>query len=643
MVAGGASGAAAAHSSFSGVSAVKWWDDDSLLITHTSGQVTVCLPTAEGMVNLLDKPEILHTPVATSAGFQQNGCKPRAVLIDSTEEALAQRPGEDPPAKAPLHQQFIDAIFTEGQLDSNSDFPFRQSTFRLSLLQSMTPLDVFERAIIDQEYGTATAIAKRYGLCADAIYTTQWEQSEPSEHTIHNFLRKVTDDDYVFYEIERITPHSAAIAHALYRFGVARTPRQPPDGTFTEITAQRRRRYLQWLDRIETYKMVLEWYDSDENIGDGLQPELLRYRDGSLLEIAVELASSGQLDALRGMAIRHYKEIFPHLLSILLCVPVFVDPTAIASLLPKCTSNDEPLHFGFADKPWRSDPDWSENDPFVDPNSDDLAANASTNIQTWIDDEGLDWTAVPTHKPSAADGAAWFKCRVNLVERMGFADHAFSTAAIGVTNGFTQLDTLARDLKGLCAVVYATEATAAETAMLLVDFQKLNPIEKAEALLRGSSVQTFPLDFWGTVVPLLSSNDLHQPDEVISDGDQILATCTVTRVLVHLSVSSLARVHALVCSPVATKLQNKIGKATFASTIIRCVYACTATNETALASAIHDRILRDRPPEVSQELSDLEKVLLAVSKIARYVLIFKPCISFCTESISTLTIPVCDV
>jgi hypothetical protein len=380
-----------------------------------------------------------------------------------------------------------------------------------------------------------------------------------------------------------------------------------------------RRRLLRWLDRGDTYKMALEW-DEDASFDT---TDFSRYRDGSIVDLAVDLAICENFNALKGMAIRHSAEVMPHLLSVLLCVPEYVPPSTFMFLLPKAQQSGK-VEFGLVSKPWRSLPDWSEKE-------DGGAAGDGSDFfpvtqQEALVDDGIEWdfTMIQEDELTTDSGADWFRCRALLAEEAGLADIAFETAALGITNGFAALGPLARDLKGLCAIVYAgkgphfdasNEAPSTCRSIRLADFRAMDPIEKAEALLGGSTKETFSFDFWRTVMPLLDnasnavSNSGVPPLPPSGGGHPI-----VMRVLVHFSMSSLSRVHALMTGPLARKLKEKIGPESFAHIALRCVYSCTATNELVLVEGIHNSALQDAPSALSRELGQLEKLLKAAQK-----------------------------
>ena len=65
-----------------------------------------------------------------------------------------------------------------------------------------------------------------------------------------------------------------------------------------------------------------------------------------------------------------------------------------------------------------------------------------------------------------------------------FAAHR-AVLSLSLSLSLSQLEPLARDLKGLCAVVYGGSTDSEDASMRLDEFQKMSPIDKAEALLKG--------------------------------------------------------------------------------------------------------------------------------------------------------------
>jgi hypothetical protein len=141
-------------------------------------------------------------------------------VVECEAEALSRKPGEDTPAPPSAFESIVASIlggdeFTDagavarvgsgvGGVDASTSsvgamsaaaLPYHRKTFRLSLLQSMTPEELFARKVEAREYGRAAVLAKRFNLCSDPVHIQQWESSaDPSEHAVRNHLRKVTDD-----------------------------------------------------------------------------------------------------------------------------------------------------------------------------------------------------------------------------------------------------------------------------------------------------------------------------------------------------------------------------------------------------------------------------------------------------------------
>lgn len=435
-------------------------------------------------------------------------------------------------------------------------------------------------------------------------------------------------------EAARGSPQTAKAATALYQVALARTPRAAPSTPDPQLAAVRRR-LQQWVDRVGTYNLVLVWDDD----ADFDPAAFLRFRDESVVEIAVGLAEAEQFKALKAVAIRHPTEVMPHLLSVLMCAPEYLDPAAFAFLLPKLAPSGE-VSFGLVGKPWRAVPDWSE--VALESESTDGGAHRPSTLPGFpararegLADEGVGWdfdAGAGSGTLSVETATEWFRSRAMLAEQTGLADVAFATAALGVAHGFVGVEALSLDLQGLCGIVYAASASAsggaAASTLRLADFRAMGPIEKAEALLAGSTLKTFPTDFWKTVRPLLrgaSANDgSGGAGAEVGDGSGGTADGSgesiLMRVLVHFSSASLGRVHALLKdTAVARGLLEEIGAEAVAHIALRCVYACGATDELALVEGIHNAVLRTSPKGLSRELGDLEKLVMAARKFERSV------------------------
>ena len=71
---------------------------------------------------------------------------------------------------------------------------------------STSPEEIFTRKILLEEYGEAIMLAQHYGLDSDPVYRRQWQQSNKSMASIHDYLAKMKKRSEVVRECLETIP-----------------------------------------------------------------------------------------------------------------------------------------------------------------------------------------------------------------------------------------------------------------------------------------------------------------------------------------------------------------------------------------------------------------------------------------------------
>lgn len=581
------------------VISASWWTDDAVLLMRSNGALTVTgLPGLEN--HLGDEAEYFTArtavgpgrPAAAAASGAAAGLA-KAVMVECSTEPIRPKRGEAEARRAAatgcagavarLRDRLYETTAIDALKPPRTCWRVRR-TFRLLQLESMTPTILFARKVREREYGTASAIAKKYGLNTDLMYRTRWTNEKLNKYSVKDLLGKVTDRGYVMGQVFSCSPPDLGTAVELLELGLKSTSikkvfgASAPDAELSELMeaatleqrdlCQKRLELLQRRDRLRMYEVVLGYTD------DEYDPETAsRYLTEPMAERAYDLAADGQFEALRDMIIRHGDDVLPSLFGILFFVPETTDPAEFKSLLPKQGEEDGTTRT-IITRPWRAEPDWVETTPVVS-KLQPVQPGPPTRLASHLTERGaLD--LLDLDPSSAAAATRWYTARAEEVEKIGFADYALKIVGHGMYVGVPGLESLLADLQGFNTIIYDTDAGPLATTLTLEAFQSMSFLERAECMLMNSTDSTYARDLKRLVMPYLNQQPLASRDP---DAHSLLG-----KLLIDASMSSLAKCLAVVQSSAPGSVPQRDSRVIadpceLARITIDCIYACTAPEE----------------------------------------------------------------
>ncbi|XP_071447202.1 NBAS subunit of NRZ tethering complex-like [Hetaerina americana] len=420
--------------------------------------------------------------------------------------------------------------------------------YRLLGLKSTTPEELYARKIDNEEYGEALALAQAYHLDCDLVYQRQWRNSNITLATIHDYLSKVTKRLWVLKECVSRVPDTFDAAEKLLKFGLRETgldvvefliegyeeldlnPTNSPKKTDMQktqvklisnendtedltdeekwdaylhekvkkyITKQElmevvhyRRILLQCMDRLKTYKIILE---DPRNNDDRYNSSFYeKFRSSSVMNITLEFARQGNSASVESMFTYHGDAILDYWLVILSNFPETSDPYEYSSLLPECTPEGKVFSW---DQKLIRDQDWCECDDLIEGNSQVMRDKKSSFLEE--DKDLLKFVS----NPLTSDGlTAWYSERACQIEtRCKMVDYAITLVKLGRERNVKGLEILHSELLTLETLVYEVGMDS----ISLSDVQKKNSLEKAKLLMQKSTESSFVHDIKCLLLPFL--------------------------------------------------------------------------------------------------------------------------------------------
>ena len=204
-----------------------------------------------------------------------------------------------------------------------------------------------------KEFGDALQWARAYGMSTDPVRQAQWLDADVCEHSIDEYLAKVSSDRWVLDECCRRVPDDPETLELLLSFGVAKSrdairaaaapatdAADAADAADALSEADARgynRRLRRYVSRLRTGLALGAvggvTADGDES-GDGFDAEAHRaFRDAELLRVALGMAQRERFGAIGVMVDRCGADLARRLLLVLRAVPETTDPAEYEPLL----------------------------------------------------------------------------------------------------------------------------------------------------------------------------------------------------------------------------------------------------------------------------------------------------------------------
>ena len=212
-----------------------------------------------------------------------------------------------------------------------------------------------------------------------------------------------------------------------------------------------------------------------------LEPISLTLQDflsQSILNIALDFASSANLHALNVVLDVHYSELFPFRFTILDNLPAWVAPEELKSqrLLPE-----------------------------VGEDGNEIGDFRSFHLFDWVPQPSVSPTVVTQNALLSADGLSkWFASRVDSLDSIGALDLQLAWVQHGASLGIPNLDALGEDLSLLSRLIYdANLSPAQHEKWTLASWKKATEGEIVSAYLANSTPSTIVSDVRRLVLPYL--------------------------------------------------------------------------------------------------------------------------------------------
>ena len=212
-----------------------------------------------------------------------------------------------------------------------------------------------------------------------------------------------------------------------------------------------------------------------------LEPISLTLQDflsQSILNIALDFASSANLHALNVVLDVHYSELFPFRFTILDNLPAWVAPEEFKNqrLLPE-----------------------------VGEDGNEIGDFRSFHLFDWVPQPSVSPTVVTQNALLSADGLSkWFASRVDSLDSIGALDLQLAWVQHGASLGIPNLDALGEDLSLLSRLIYdANLSPAQHEKWTLASWKKATEGEIVSAYLANSTPSTIVSDVRRLVLPYL--------------------------------------------------------------------------------------------------------------------------------------------
>ncbi|CAJ0763802.1 2974_t:CDS:2 [Entrophospora sp. SA101] len=450
-------------------------------------------------------------------------------------------------------------------------------TFRLNRISKILPQELLHRKINALEYDDALKIAETYNLDTDIIYQARWRDSDISENSIHDYLDKIHDWEWVLSTCINRIPKTPDMIRNLLKYGLDHTDildemfsidsinknsesklelikknlREKPinlDSSMEEeivskikfsdnhiLICRYRFYFLKFLDRLHTYEDIVE-EKKRLNIENGLMDALeengnwvafvdyyskfaedyASFREGDINIKAILFAQDEFFKGLHILFTRHGSEILPYRFNVLENIPETADPDDYESFLPSMVTidNKEPIEKLWDEKPWR-EADWVEN-PII-------------KKKFFFEEQVEDDLGVALLKPIAYPAPSsiitqWYIDRAHKIDKIsGQVDKALTFIHHGISKGVKGLETIEENLGMLSNLVYECypELESIGNIMTLEEFEALSEYDIIQAFLKHTNELRIIDDVKKFVIPFLNLLPKRQARQKIHsiDGD----------------------------------------------------------------------------------------------------------------------------
>ncbi|CAG8473883.1 8152_t:CDS:10 [Acaulospora morrowiae] len=561
------------------VVSVGWWSDSALIFGYQSGSVIIAsLPE---MVNILgDSPETFKS--CREITSQCNNCflviehevkiirarvhGDNVISYSRAQEEVEVEDDEFEESQSPMSRlisaianslhYITDTVLWHFESDSSTIrgrfITIPKRTFRLNRISKILPQDLLYRKINALEYDDALLIAETYNLDTDVIYQARWHDAEIHEVTIHDYLDKIHDRQWVLSAcLHRITNFSSTI-RLLLSYGLDQTDiinevisdnlkstdanliiealREHPLEVDPEvqgllvniqlsekhkITCRFRHYFFKYLDRLCTFENIVSarterdiedgTMDSTEENGDWVSfvdyhstfaDDYAVFRDVSIAAQAIDFAADEFFNGLHILFTRHGNETLPYRFTILEQIPETADPNVYESFLPSVGSKEGELYEClWHEKPWR-DTDWVEN-----PNiKQQILLDEPEEL-----DFGIPLKSVQYPAPSSII-TQWYIDRAHKIDSAsGQVENALALVRHGIKKNVRDLETLEEDLHMLSQLVYECypSSNLGDSLMTLEKFETLSESEIVQTFLSQTNEKRIVNDIKQYILPFL--------------------------------------------------------------------------------------------------------------------------------------------
>ena len=222
---------------------VKWWNDDSLVISRYSGGVTIVSLNNPDRNLLGDSAEFFagtaHLSQCFGKGFfvlerevtnkKQRKLEPDDDIMDEPLEFEQESSDDDEDSnflvKTKKYAKNLAYVLTESERFAPPRKRPRLTyhNYKLVVFLSTTPEELYSRKIEMEEYGEALILAQHYNLDSDQVYERQWKLSNLSTTSISDYLTKIKRRALVLRECLQTVPNDVEAIKALLEYGLQET------------------------------------------------------------------------------------------------------------------------------------------------------------------------------------------------------------------------------------------------------------------------------------------------------------------------------------------------------------------------------------------------------------------------------------
>jgi len=525
---------------------INWWSEEALICARGSGSIAVS--SIKDLENLLGQSEEMFEPWpcttdASNGQFLVLECEKKIKKVGETsilKDAYSEEYDHDDDVEnfmTKISKMCQQTLYFLTENDSfkppSKQIRFMQRIYRLVALQSTTPEELYARKINLEEYGEALELAKRFRLDTDLVYQRQWTTSPITVISIKDYLSKINNRFWVLNECVKRVPEDIDAMKYLLKYGLLGTNAKiiksiemqaflpfayseeqqevdDDDGQQESKEAKElcdvvsslkleslsekqiqlcryRWQLLQYLDRLETYEIIL---GGSFKAAERYRPDFfLQFRCCNIIDQSIEYARTSHSEPLEELFTYHGRDVLPHWLAILSNFPETTPVSSYQRLLPfvRESDSDETIIEEWKELKHR-EPDWVEADIIKSHVIEQENEDQSAFIYE-------DQPYLCTYR-SCNDAdllTKWFIERAHEIEsRASLVDNALSLIEHGIENGIQGLEQTRDNLKWLSVLAYEVNV---EPAIGLGEFEKLTDLEKLRLLMSKSIEETFVQDY----------------------------------------------------------------------------------------------------------------------------------------------------